>query len=232
MRFSTLTMLCITSSVLAAACGGGQEQPQSGYQPAQQYGQPGYNQPAQPAAYPQQQPGQVQPQAYPQQTAPPPGGAAQPQPAQPIPGMPPAQNQGATAQPLDPSAAVAAQPILNGLATTSAPAGAKPLGSPMVGNFGAGQTLSTDIQLQPGKCYTVVAAALPPVTEVNVKFVALSPIPGSAMVLAEDKQTGTQAVLGEKPNCYKNAMLFAVPVKMVLEVPAGQGIAAAQIYEK
>ena len=102
----------------------------------------------------------------------------------------------------------------------------------MVANFQQGQTIENQIQLQPGKCYTVVAAALPPVTEVNVRFVAVSLIPGTGMVLAEDKQTGTQAVLGQQPACYKNAAPIAVPVRVILEVAGGQGLAAAQVYEK
>lgn len=234
MRFSTSIVLGTSVLAFAAGCGGGQEQPQSGFQQGQQYGQPGYNQ--QQPGYNQQQPGYAQPgqPGYPQQTQP--GQPTQPgqmgQPAQPGAQQPAQQGSGTAAQPLDPSAGAAAQPILNGLASTQAPEGAQPLGAPLVGNFSAGQNLTTDLQLQPGKCYTVVAAALPPITEVDVKFVAISPIPGSAMILAQDNETGTQAVLGEKPNCYKNAMPIAVPVRMVLEVPAGQGIAAAQVYEK
>ena len=65
-----------------------------------------------------------------------------------------------------------------------------------------------------------------------MKFVAVTPIPGSAMILANDQDTGAQAVLGKKPNCYKNAFPMAVPVKLVLEVAGGSGIAAAQLYEK
>ncbi len=233
MRFSTLFVLCTSAlAFTAAGCGGSQQdaQPQAGFQAGTQYNQPGYPQPqpgyGQPTTYnpatgqpTTAQPGTVQPQ---------PG---QPQPGQPQPGQQPAQGGGA-AQPLDPSAASAAQPILNGLAMSQAPEGAKPLGGAMVGNFGAGQTLQSDIQLQPGKCYTVVAAGLPPVTEVNVKLVAASPIPGSALIMAEDKATGMQAVLGPKPNCYKNALMFPVPARVVLEVAGGQGIAAAQVYEK
>ncbi len=241
MRF--LTSIVLSTGVLAlamSACGGGQEQPpQSGFQQGQQYGQPGYAQPGQPGYAQPGQPGYAQPgqpgyaqpgqPGYAQPGQPPP---AQPPPGQPQQGAPPAQGASTPAQALDPSAGAAAQPILNGLASTQAPEGAKPLGSPLVGNFTAGQSLTTDLQLQPGKCYTVVAAALPPVTEVDVKFVAVSPIPGSAMILAQDNDAGAQAVLGEKPNCYKNALPMAVPVRMVLEVPAGQGIAAAQVYEK
>ena len=125
------------------------------------------------------------------------------------------------------------QPILNELAKQHAPAGAKPVGSVMVGNFQQGQTMENQLQLQPGKCYTVVAAAAPPVTEVNIKFVAVAIIPGSTgMVMAQDNETGPQGVLGEKPNCYKNPAPMAIPVRVVLEVAGGQGIAAAQVYEK
>jgi hypothetical protein len=118
------------------------------------------------------------------------------------------------------------------MAAQEAPAGAKPMGSMLAGQFQPGQLLETQIQLQPGKCYTVVGTGLPPVSEVNVRFLAVSPIPGSAMVLAQDQDNGPTAVIGKKPNCYKNPAPFAMPVKLVLEVAGGQGIAAAQVYEK
>ncbi len=139
---------------------------------------------------------------------------------------------GGQAQPMDPSLAGPATAILTQLGQSKAPAGAKPVGSAMVGNFQQGQTLEAQIQLNPGKCYTVVAAGAPPIGEVNVRFLAVTPIPGSAMVLAQDQTTGANAVLGEKPNCYKNPTPIPIPVKMVLEVASGQGVAAAQLYEK
>ena len=121
---------------------------------------------------------------------------------------------------------------MNGLATQEAPAGAKPVGSMLAGQFQQGQTLEQQLSLQPGKCYTVIGTGLPPVSEVNVRFVAVTPIPGSAMVMAQDQGTGASAVLGKKPNCYKNPAPFALPVKLVLEVAGGSGVAAAQVYEK
>ena len=108
-------------------------------------------------------------------------------------------------------------------------AGAKPLGSAIVGNFQAGQTLEGQLQLSPGKCYTVVAAGVPPVTEVNLQMVSVMP-PG--MILAQDGDQGPQAVVGKKPNCYKWPMPVAAPVKVILTVAGGSGIAAAQVYEK
>lgn len=130
--------------------------------------------------------------------------------------------------------AAAAQPILTGLAQSQMVAGSRPVGSTMAGNFRQGQSLSNQLELQPGKCYTVVAAGVPPVTGVSVQFVAISPIPGfgAGMAIASSQGSGTTAVLGEKPNCYKNPLPVAFPVKVVVTVTGGQGIAAAQVYEK
>jgi hypothetical protein len=103
----------------------------------------------------------------------------------------------------------------------------------MAANFQTGQQLEAQIQMDPGKCYTVVGAGLPPaVTELNIQFVAVTPLPGTAPVLAVDNTTGAQAVLGEKPNCYKWAWPIAAPVKVVVSVSGGAGLAAAQVYAK
>ena len=124
-------------------------------------------------------------------------------------------------------------PILTQLAGTSAP-GAKPVGAAIVGNFGPGQSLEMDMQLQPGKCYTIVGAAMPTVTELNIQLKANAPMPmpGMSPVLAADQSTGPQAVLGAAPNCYKWPLPVAVPVKVVVTVAGGQGLAAAQVFEK
>ena len=44
--------------------------------------------------------------------------------------------------------------------------------------------------------------------------------------------TGAQAVLGEKPNCFKWAWPIPAPVKVVVGVTSGQGLAAAQLFGK
>jgi ATP-binding protein involved in chromosome partitioning len=124
---------------------------------------------------------------------------------------------------VDPSLAVPAQTILNQLAQTEAP-GAKPVGSVLAGNFQTGQVLQAQIQMQPGKCYTVLGAGLPPVAEVNLQLTAVSPVPGiGAAVLAQDQTAGLQAVLGQKPNCYKWAWPVAGPVNVTLSVAGGSG---------
>ncbi len=198
----------------------GYQQGNGGYQQPPPGG--GYQQPPPGGGYQQPPPGGGYQQPPPGGTAPPAGTGT----------PPPGGTAGGTAQALDPAAGAAATAILNGLAQQQAPAGAKALGAPVVGNFQAGQTLSSQVQLSPGKCYTVVAAGVPPVSEVNVQFVSVTPLPNVAPVLAQDNDNGATGVLGKKPNCYRWAFPFAAPVKVVLTVAGGNGIAAAQVYEK
>jgi hypothetical protein len=244
------------------ACGGSKEEAQSpeqqpgaypsaqpGYpqqQPYPQQPQGQYQQAPTPGQYPQQQqpaPGYPQQQPYPQQPAAQPGAqpSAQPAPGQAAPGqiaipgfsMPGmAAPPSGQAQAIDASVAAPAQALITTLASSEAPAGAKPLGSLVAGNFSAGSSLESQIQLQPGKCYTVVGAGLPGVNELNLQFIAISPLPAMSPVLAEDKSTGPQAVLGQKPNCYKTIVAWPVPVKLVVTVASGSGIAGAQVFEK
>jgi hypothetical protein len=134
---------------------------------------------------------------------------------------------------LDATSAAAVKPVIEGLAKESIPAGAKPIGETLVGNFAQGQSLDIAIQLQPNKCYTVVATGLPPVTEVNVQLTLSTVIPGMAPVLAVDQDQGATAVLGRKSTCYR--WMFGVipaPAKVVVQVTSGSGLVAAQAYEK
>jgi hypothetical protein len=124
------------------------------------------------------------------------------------------------------------QPILAQLASTKAPAGSKPVGSVMAANFQQGQALEAQVQMEPGKCYTVVGAGVPPVAELDIKLVAVTPLAGMAPILAVDNTTGMQSVLGEKPNCFKWAWPIAAPVKVVVSVTSGSGLAAAQLFGK
>jgi hypothetical protein len=214
------SLVCTAFSV---GCGDNKQEAQSAYNQQQAYPpQQGY--PQQQPGYPQQQPGYPQQQPYPQQPATP----QQPYPQQP--GAPQAGGQpsaGASAQSVDVSMAAAIQPALQQLGRSQAPAGAKPLGGIFAANFGQGQTYEQSIQLQANKCYTVVAAGLPGVNEVNIKLMP----PLVPTTLAQDNSTGPQATLGANPNCWKNGP-FPAPMRVVLEVASGQGVVAAQIYEK
>jgi len=128
--------------------------------------------------------------------------------------------------------AAAVTPMLTQLGASQIVAGSKPLGTAIVGNVGGGQVLEQQIMLQPNKCYSVVAAGMPPISDLNVQFVAVSGIPGMAPILATDQDVGPTATLGKKPNCYKWALPLPASVKVVVSAAAGQGIAGAQVYEK
>jgi hypothetical protein len=148
-------------------------------------------------------------------------------------GAPAAAGASALPQRLDPAAAAAVTPALIELGKKEVQPGAKPIGEALVGNFGQGQSLEVPIQLQPNKCYSVVAMGLPPVTEVAVELQLTTIIPGMAPVLAVDQDTGATAVLGRKATCYK--WMFGVipaPAKVVVRVTGGSGLVAAQAYEK
>jgi hypothetical protein len=137
---------------------------------------------------------------------------------------------GKNGKPLDPAAASAATQLLGPAAQAAAPAGAKPMNIGLAGEFAQGQSLETVFQLEGGKCYTVVGAGAPPIQNVDVQLVPVSPLPGVAPVVAQDQTAAPIAVVGEKPNCFK--ALFPGAMKVVLTVATGQGIAAAEAYVK
>ncbi len=133
------------------------------------------------------------------------------------------------AQALDPMAATAATQGLNLLAQQNAP-GAKAVGGALAGNFQPGQCMEQQVMLQPGKCYTVIGTGAGP-SEVDVQFQLPLPPPAN-QVIAQDNGSGPMAVLGKSPDCFKNPSPLPAPMKLVLTVKAGQGMAAAQLYEK
>jgi hypothetical protein len=145
----------------------------------------------------------------------------------PAPTQQPASSQ---AQALPPLAAAAAQPLMVALAQREAP-GMQTDGSPIVGNFGTGQTLEQPFQIQAGKCYSVIGLGLMGVTEVDVA-IQLDQPPLPPTPLAQDQTTGPQAVLGGGGNCWRNPTPIGGNGKVVVKVSGGQGIVLAQLYSK
>ena len=140
---------------------------------------------------------------------------------------------GPTAAALDPTAAQAATQLIAPLGAQHAPAGAKAVGSAIAGNFQQGQTLEAQVQMNPGKCYTVVGVGLPPVTNLDISLVPALPIPGlPAATMAADNTVASTAIVGDKPNCFKWAFPMSGMMKIVMTVSAGSGVAAAQVFEK
>lgn len=202
-------------------------------------GQPGAypGQPGAPNGYPQPGGATTAPAGYPQPggtTAP--AGTAAPTtpgiPGFPMPGATPAAGStGGSAQAIDPNlAAVAAGPMMI-YANTEAPGMAKE-GNIAAANFQPGQTLEGNFTIQPGKCYTLVAAGAG-VSSIDLEMFLVTPIPGMQGSFAKNASKGTQTSIGGKANCVKLA-LSPVPVqaKWVATAKAGAGIIAVQLYSK
>ena len=143
----------------------------------------------------------------------------------------PAPTASATGGQATPIAAAMATPIITGIAQGEVQ-GMQPEGGAFAGQFTEGQTLEQPINLNPGKCYSVVGVGLPGVVELDVQ-IALQPLPTlPPTVVAQDNQSGAQAILGGKGSCFKNPTPIAAPGKVILKVTKGQGIAGAQVYVK
>ena len=120
------------------------------------------------------------------------------------------------------------------LGAQHAVAGAKPVGSAIAGNFQQGQSLEAQVQMNPSKCYTVVGVGLPPVTNLDISLVPASADAGPAgrRRMAADNTVGANAIVGDKPNCFKWAFPMSGMMKVIMTVSQGSGVAAAQVFEK
>jgi hypothetical protein len=166
-------------------------------------------------------------------------GASLPPPAPPPPETPQAPFGVATsscatpAVPIDVSMAQAATALLPALAGTNVTPGAKAVGAPLAAQFQPGQCVEVMVNMNPGKCYSVVGAGVPTVQNLDLAFVAAATVPGLPQVVAaSDSSVGPTAVLGEAPNCFKWALPVAGTMKLIVRVSSGQGVAAAQVLEK
>jgi hypothetical protein len=123
-----------------------------------------------------------------------------------------------------------ATPLLVGLQQSEAP-GMQAEGQSAAGQCGEGQSFEIPLTMQPGKCYTVVAVSMG-VQELDAK-IAAQPLPQLPPTpLAQDSNSGGQAVVGGKGSCFKNAAPLAVPAKVIVTATRGSGAAVAQIYVK
>ncbi|HET7545858.1 MAG TPA: hypothetical protein VFK05_38585 [Polyangiaceae bacterium] len=140
---------------------------------------------------------------------------------------------GPAATPLDPATAQVVTSLIAPLAASAAAPGAKPVGAAIAGNFAQGQSLESTVQMNPGKCYTIIGAGVPTITNLDIQLVPSIAIPGMpAAVVAADSSQGSTAIVGQQPNCYKWALPMGGTMKVVVSVSGGQGMAAAQLYEK
>ena len=211
---------------------GGYQQPAPGgyQQPYPQQPAPGgYQQP-----YPQQ-PGQPAPQQpAPTGTAPAPGGFQSPT----IPGLPapgaaaPQQGgqAGGSAARIDPNVAGVATVPLMAFAQQQA-AGMQREGNVAAAQFQEGQIMEEPVNLQPGKCYTVLAVGAG-VAEGDIGLQLTTPMPGMNPALAQDTAAGQQAPRGGGCNCHQWPWPMAGQAHDVSTATRGSGVVAAQLYVK
>jgi len=224
--------LFLSTSVLAAGCGGKDpppQNPQGFYGQQGQYGAP----PGDPnAQYQQPPPGQPYPgQPYPGQPAP----GAPPPPGAPAPGVPtPASSPPPAAAPgaADAATAAAVRLALQPRAATEAK-GMKEDGAAIGGMLQEGGELTQEFMLMPGKCYTILGQGLPPIAELDMQLAGKPLVAGlPPAVLAADSTTGPSANIGAGKNCYKNPLPVAGPVILTVKATKGSGPAGAQVYSK
>lgn len=175
---------------------------------------------------------EVPPQPIPSATAPPAPSTAAPVP--PPPPVPAAQTG-----PCDANTQLALQTAIEARAKKEVQ-GAKPVGTTINCEFLAeGGTLTVPVQLQSGKCYTVLAHSMGNVTDIDM-FLKLNvgPNPPPALaalspVLGQDAENGPTASIGAGGSCYKQAIPL-IPIAAQVEATAkvGAGPIAVRIYEK
>jgi hypothetical protein len=130
---------------------------------------------------------------------------------------------------IDPNFAGAATIPLGSLASQQAP-GMQKDGPVFAGQFQDGQSLEQPVQLQPNKCYTVVAVGAGP-QQLDLALVLTTPVPGMNPVLASGSGS-SQAVLGAGNGCFHWQLPLAGQAKISMRASKGAGLAAAQLYSK
>lgn len=122
------------------------------------------------------------------------------------------------------------QPLLLPLANQHAP-GARPEGQPVSGFISQGQPATTVVQIAPGRCYTAVAVASPPIGDLMLELVATPPAPFPPVTLAQ-AAGGTQVVMAGQPNCFRPMSPVAVAGVLRVTARQGSGPVLAQLYAK
>jgi hypothetical protein len=142
--------------------------------------------------------------------------------------QPTATAGGGSAQQIPPAAAMAATPALQVLAGRDAQ-GMSPDGPAFAGNFQQGQTLEQLINVQSGKCYTIVASGVG-ITQLDVVVNTAPPAPIPPVPVAQSSSQGPNATVGGGGSCMRSPL--PGQFKVVLKATAGAGIAVAQVFSK
>jgi hypothetical protein len=171
------------------------------------------------------------------ETPPTPAPSPTPPPPPPPPAPPPPPE--VTTGPCDAATTLALQTAIQAREKKEVSPGMKAEGAFTCERLAEGTVATVAVTLQPGKCYTLLAASFPNVTEVDLflkpNFGNPAPpllVPFANMVLAQDSETGPTASVGQGKNCYKNPL--PIPGAGMVEVKArtGGGPVAVQVYSR
>lgn len=100
-------------------------------------------------------------------------------------------------------------------------------GGLVLASFQEGQAAEETITLVPGRCYTVLAAGVGGIEEIDLSVV----VPPSTQPLARAPRSGKHASIGEKGKCMPLGPL-PVQAKMVVRAARGSGTIAARAFVK
>jgi hypothetical protein len=144
------------------------------------------------------------------------------------------------AGPCDATQVAALTAMVQGRAAAEAP-GMQPEGAATCNVVPEGQSASSQLfTIQQGFCYTILGASLPPVSELDMQL-EMDPTSGAAVppalaaikpLLMTDTETGTNAAIGAKQNCYKWVLPIPAAVRVTLKSRTGSGPVAAQVFKK
>ena len=121
------------------------------------------------------------------------------------------------------------QPLLVPLQQQQAPGG-RPAGEAAGGMLSEGQAIEVSFTAQPGKCYTGVGVASPPVEILLEMATNMPPLPPT--VVSQSPQAPVQTVMAGGQQCFKNPSPMPIPGMFRVTAKKGTGMVLAQLYER
>lgn len=109
-------------------------------------------------------------------------------------------------------------------------AGMQPIEAPKGYTLTEGGTADQQISFEPNKCYTAIAWSQK-ITELDLQFIMSQMLP-QEMVVAQDQTSGSVAIIGPAPNCFKNPVPIAMPLTVRVKAAKGAGSVHVQLCKK
>lgn len=147
----------------------------------------------------------------------------------PFPGMGGGTTGGGSTAANNPGMAVMLQPLLVPLQQQQAP-GSHAVGEAAGGMLQEGQAIQVSFTAQPGKCYTGIGVASPPVEILLELATNMAPLPPT--VVSQSPQAPVQTVMAGGQQCFKNPSPVPIPGMFRVTAKKGTGMVLAQLYER